>query len=333
MSHRTLLHAAAVAFMGLVLPAMVSAQVLGTFPWQMQPFCNVVTMTLTSTPAGGWTLDGSDDQCGATNRGSAVGVATFNGGGNVTLNFSIVTAPSGKPVHVSAVVSPATGSGTWTDSAGNAGTFAFFGNTPGLPARPSPASGLPPAVITTTEIATGAVGATDINSAEVQARVTGTCPAGQAITGIASDGTVTCVAVASAEVRFKASSLGGQAHFGGGTSVTTWGTISNVGGGTYDATTGIFTVPSAGTYLISATVGLAANGTETGNRCVYFLLSGQTDGANCKAPSATFESLQFTTVASLAAGAEVLVRVQNNTPATFSSSDAGTAVFTVTRLR
>lgn len=195
MSHRVLACATLVALSGLVAPAAVSAQVLGTFPWQMQPYCNVVTLTLTTTPAGGWTLDGSDDQCGATNRASAVGVGVFNGGGNVTLNFSIVTAPSARPVHVSAVVSPATGSGTWTDSAGNAGTFAFFGATSGLPARPSPASGLPAGVITTTEIASGAVGASDINSAQVQARVTGTCPAGQAIAGIASDGTVSCITV------------------------------------------------------------------------------------------------------------------------------------------
>lgn len=195
MTRRTLWCAAIVAALGLALSGTASAQVLGTFPWQMQPYCNVVTLTLTSTPAGGWTLDGSDDQCGATNRASAVGVGVFNGGGNVTLNFSIVTAPSARPVHVSAVVSPATGSGTWTDSAGNAGTFAFFGTTSGLPARPSPASGLPAGVITTTEIASGAVGASDINSAQVQARVNGTCPAGQAIAGIASDGTVSCVAI------------------------------------------------------------------------------------------------------------------------------------------
>ncbi|MFN8574180.1 MAG: hypothetical protein U0132_19175 [Gemmatimonadaceae bacterium] len=167
------------------------AQVFGTFPWQMQPYCNVVTLTLTSSPAG-FNLDGVDDQCGATNKASAVGVASFNASGNVTLNFSIVTAPSGKPVHVSAVVSPANGTGAWTDSVGNSGTFAFFGATPGLPARPQPTSGLAAATITTVEIAAGAVGGTDINTAEVQARVAGVCPAGQAISAISSNGTVTC---------------------------------------------------------------------------------------------------------------------------------------------
>ena len=136
--------------------ATASAQVFGTFPWQMQPFCNTVTLTLTTVPTG-FTLDGVDDQCGATNKASAVGVASFAADGNVTLNFSLVMAPSGKPVHASAVISPATGSGTWTDSVGNGGTFVFFGQATGLPPRPLPASGLPAAAITAIELATGSV--------------------------------------------------------------------------------------------------------------------------------------------------------------------------------
>ncbi|MGE0814173.1 MAG: hypothetical protein AB7O28_26065 [Vicinamibacterales bacterium] len=124
----------------LLLPARVaSAQVIGTFSWQMQPFCNVVTLTLTTSPAG-FTLSGVDDQCGASDKASAVGVASFSGGGAVTLNFSIVTPPNGVPVHVSASVSPASGQGTWHDSAGNGGTFAFFAHAAG-PARPVPPSG------------------------------------------------------------------------------------------------------------------------------------------------------------------------------------------------
>ena len=45
---------------------------------------------------------------------------------------------SGPSVHVSAGVSPANGQGTWSDDRGNSGTFAFFGNTAGLPPRPLP---------------------------------------------------------------------------------------------------------------------------------------------------------------------------------------------------
>ncbi len=94
----------------------------GTFSWQMLPYCHVVSLTLVNTPAG-FTLQGTDDQCGAANKAGAFGIASFNASGNVTANFSIVTSPSGKAVHVSAIISPANGSSTWTDSAGNSGTF------------------------------------------------------------------------------------------------------------------------------------------------------------------------------------------------------------------
>ena len=41
----------------------VSAQALGTFRWQLQPFCNVVTLTI-ARENGVYTLDGVDDGCG-----------------------------------------------------------------------------------------------------------------------------------------------------------------------------------------------------------------------------------------------------------------------------
>lgn len=120
---------------GFVAPATAGAQVFGTFSWQMQPYCNVVTLTLSLSPAG-FLVDGSDNQCGAVNKAGAVGVATFNASGNVTFTITIVAAPSGQAVHVSALVSPANGQGSWTDSTGNSGTFAFLANTGGPP-RPS----------------------------------------------------------------------------------------------------------------------------------------------------------------------------------------------------
>jgi C1q domain len=112
-----------------------SAQVFGTFSWQMQPYCNQVTLTLTSV-TGNFTLDGSDDMCGTAKKGSATGIGVFNPDGTVGLNFTIVT-PGGQAVHVAASVSPANGQGTWTDDQGHSGTFAFFGNSPGLPALPT----------------------------------------------------------------------------------------------------------------------------------------------------------------------------------------------------
>jgi hypothetical protein len=172
-------------------PSIAWAQVFGTFPWQMQPYCNVVTLTLTHTPAG-FTLDGADNQCGATTKASVVGIASFDPDSSVGLNFTIVTTPGAKGVHVAARVNPANGQGIWTDSVGNSGTFAFFGNTPGLPPRPLPASGVSPGVITTVELAPGAVGAADVNATEVQVRVNGTCPVGHYLRGIMVDGSVLC---------------------------------------------------------------------------------------------------------------------------------------------
>lgn len=149
------------SLVSILIASSAGAQVLGTFSWQMHPYCNVVTLTLTTTPSG-YTIDGADNQCGAANQASAVGLASFNASGNVTLNFSIVLAPSARAVHVSAVVSPANGAGTWTDSVGNSGTFQFFGNVPGLPARPFPASGLPAGIITATELASNAITGTTV---------------------------------------------------------------------------------------------------------------------------------------------------------------------------
>lgn len=184
------------AGLALVLAASVgvgtaNAQVFGTFPWQMQPYCNIVTLTITQFPAG-YTVDGNDNQCGSGTLAAATGQVHINPNGTVGVDFAIITTPSGKAVHVAAAISPANGSGTWTDSVGNSGTFALGANTPGLPVRPFPASGLGASIITTTEIAAGAVGGSDINTAEVQSRVTGACPAGQAVAGINANGTVTC---------------------------------------------------------------------------------------------------------------------------------------------
>ena len=131
---RTILWLSAAAL--ALSPGKADAQVFGTFTWQMQPYCNRVTLTLTTSP-GGFTLSGSDDQCGAVKRASAAGVALFNADGTVGLNFTIVTPPSGLTVHVSASVNPANGQGTWSDDVGNSGTFEMGGAATGLPVRPS----------------------------------------------------------------------------------------------------------------------------------------------------------------------------------------------------
>ena len=119
-----------------LLPAAVQAQSLGSFTWQLQPFCNKVTVTVTQNGAI-YTLDGYDDQCGAAQRAPLVGLATPNPDGTIQLGLHIVTATGGRQVSVDARITLPGASGTWSDSAGNAGVLALGGNATGS-ARPAP---------------------------------------------------------------------------------------------------------------------------------------------------------------------------------------------------
>jgi hypothetical protein len=161
------------------------AQPVGTFRWQLQPYCNVVTLTVTQ--AGGvYTLDGYDDQCGAQTRAPLTGAATPNPDGTIELGFGIVSSPGAVPVHVAVAINTSTLGGTWTDSAGHTGTFAFTraGSTGGAPRPP----------------ASGTIGAAAVDPAQVQLRVNGTCPSGQAIDQIQQNGTVSCAPTGSGDI-------------------------------------------------------------------------------------------------------------------------------------
>ncbi len=180
---------------GLGGAARAEAQSLGTFQWQLQPYCNLVTVTVTQN-GGLYTLDGYDDQCGAPTRASVVGTAIPNPNGTITLGFTIVTTPDGTPVHVQTALSLATLGGPWSDSAGHTGTLVFTpgAGTGGAP-RPAPITTLAPGSITSTTILDGTVGVADINTAEVQRRVASPCPAGQFMSSVNADGSVVCEAV------------------------------------------------------------------------------------------------------------------------------------------
>jgi Chaperone of endosialidase/Head domain of trimeric autotransporter adhesin len=129
----------ALALAALAAPtAAASAQSLGTFTWQLQPYCNVVTVNVTGV-AGVYTLEGFDDQCGAGTRAPLTGVATPNPDGTIGFGLNIVTSPGGRGIQVEARIAMAGLSGPWTDSDGNNGTFAF-GQTTGGNRRPLPVS-------------------------------------------------------------------------------------------------------------------------------------------------------------------------------------------------
>ncbi|MFN2446514.1 MAG: hypothetical protein ABR606_13140 [Vicinamibacterales bacterium] len=127
MRSRTTLIAVLPALM--VLSAPVHAQVIGSFSWQMQPFCNVVTLRVIQQ-GGLYQLIGTDNLCGGA-AAPVTGTAA-PAGGAVALGFTVALV-SGSAVQVSATINPITFSGSWFDSDGNTGTFLFGGNTGGSP--------------------------------------------------------------------------------------------------------------------------------------------------------------------------------------------------------
>jgi Chaperone of endosialidase len=152
------------------------AQSLGTLRWQLQPYCNVVSLAVTQDGSI-VTLDGTDDQCSSTGPRAAVsGTAFQNPDGSIGFGLNVVSAPGGAPVHVDATIALATLSGTWRDSAGASGAFvATAGASSG--GAPRPIAG---------------IGSAAVNSGQVQLRVTGACASGQAMTGVNQNGTVLC---------------------------------------------------------------------------------------------------------------------------------------------
>lgn len=104
-------------------PGLAVAQPLGTFRWQMQPYCNVLTVLVTQV-GDTYSIQGTDDLCGS-GRAAVTGMAFLNPAGTVGFGLNIVVpgAPSG--LQVEATVSIPSISGTWRDSLGRNGTFAF----------------------------------------------------------------------------------------------------------------------------------------------------------------------------------------------------------------
>jgi hypothetical protein len=143
---------------GLWSAVPVSAQTIGTFRWQVQPYCNVIAVTVVQQ-GGQYQLDGTDDQCGAAQAAGVRGMAFLNPNGTIGFGLTVVTAPGGTPVHVDATINFPDLNGTWRDSAGNTGTWVFTPGAPapGLPPRPVPPGGLAPGSVTTVQIATAAV--------------------------------------------------------------------------------------------------------------------------------------------------------------------------------
>lgn len=144
---RLAIHLAGVLSLLLAVPAVGSGQPLGTFRWQMEPYCNVLTLAVTQV-GGLYRVEGTDDQCGAgRDRASVTGLAFPNPDGGIGMGLTIVTAPGGGAVHVDAEVALAGLSGTWRVAGGGAGAFTFTpgSHSAGYP-RPTHSVAIPPSI-------------------------------------------------------------------------------------------------------------------------------------------------------------------------------------------
>jgi hypothetical protein len=187
---------------GLFLAAgAASAQSLGTYRWQLTPYCNVITLQVTQVGSQ-YRFEGNDNQCGVAGAPAPVtGLAVPAPGGMLGFGIAIVT-PQG-PVHVHVNFNINALGGTWRDNSGNTGVLVYLGGgAPGAGApRPAPSPVLDGTITSTklsdgavdgSKILDGSVGSADINATQVQTRVEA-CPAGQTINSVAANGTVTCI--------------------------------------------------------------------------------------------------------------------------------------------
>jgi hypothetical protein len=110
----------------VALVPVAIAQPVATFRWQLQPYCNILTLHVTQQDDV-FILEGFDDQCGGTNRRTGVvGSAFLNPtDGSIGIGLTTVLTPGSAPVHVDARIHVVSFSGPWSDSAGNSGGFVF----------------------------------------------------------------------------------------------------------------------------------------------------------------------------------------------------------------
>ncbi len=239
MTGRNLSSALALLAVCVLAPISADAQVLGTFRWQLQSYCNVLSLVVVQS-GGVFTLDGFDDQCGAVTRAPVTGLATPNPNGTIEFGLTIVATPGAAPVHVAAAISLATLGGTWRDSAGNTGNFVF---TPGTATGGSPRP------------ATGTIGAVAVNSSQVQLRIEGSCPGGRFMRSVTETGAVTC---ASGLIGLSA----GAGLAGGGTAGTVLLRLRQTSSGAFDFGNGNSGFVSSGSDF-DASIPVAESGPGT----------------------------------------------------------------------
>jgi hypothetical protein len=177
----------------LFVPLSTAAQAVAPLTWQLQPYCNVITLSAT-VDGPGYRLEGFDDQCGSARRATLAGTAMPNPDGTIAFTFLIITV-DGRGSLTAVSLNSRTLGGPWSDSAGNSGTLVFGVASPaGGPRRPTTlvSPTLAPQSVTTEAIADGTVGAVDVNAAQVQLRLVGSCRRGQFAVGASAAGALDC---------------------------------------------------------------------------------------------------------------------------------------------
>ncbi len=114
------------------LPMEANGQTIGTFRWQLSPFCNVLTLTVV-LQGSVYQLVGTDDGCGGAGNIMPVTGTAFQQGPGVTMGLTAVS-PGGGARSLSASVNLTNFNGTWSDG-DDSGTLTF---NPPLPTTGQP---------------------------------------------------------------------------------------------------------------------------------------------------------------------------------------------------
>jgi len=109
------------------IPAEAQTQTLGTFSWQMEPYCNTLTLTVVQDQAG-IRLQGTEDLCEAIYAPQAVegsAVLDATGVARVGLNTGVAGGSSLEGTRIFASIDTATLNGSWADDAGRTGALVW----------------------------------------------------------------------------------------------------------------------------------------------------------------------------------------------------------------
>jgi hypothetical protein len=119
------------AVVSMWLPMEANGQTIGTFRWQLSPFCNVLTLTVV-LQGGVYQLVGTNDGCSGGTAMPVTGTAILQG--SSVIMALTAASPAGGARSLSASIDLANFNGTWTDG-DDSGTLTF---NPTLPAAGQP---------------------------------------------------------------------------------------------------------------------------------------------------------------------------------------------------